>query len=200
MGLEMRHDLDAQTKIFTALGFGDKQTADPFLNSAREAAYSQRTDTITLNANGQAVVRAEVNGKAQPPSILDFTNPTVSLPKSMHYDVGVDSEIAHVDLSAAIFSSENKFHVKTGDRTIDGTCSTKEGISICEETIKDASGNLLLKGHTVADLAKNPNDFHRTTDYSNPSGEKLGQVSQHVVVDSKTNTLTAETTITPNKS
>ena len=199
MALEMRHDLDAQTKIFTALGFGDKQTAEPFLSNARDAAYGQRSDTITLNAAGQAVVRSEVNGKAEPPSVIDFSNPTVSLPKSMHYDVGVDNEIAHVDLSAAIFGSENSFHVKAGDRTIDGKCSTKDGVSTCEETIKDPSGNVLLKGHTVADITKNPNDFHRTTDYSTPSGENLGRVSQHVVLDSKTNTLTAETTIAARK-
>jgi hypothetical protein len=196
----MKRDLDNETKIFTALGFGDKQTADPFLDSAWAAAYSHRTDTISLNASGQAVVKSEANGHAQPSTVIDFSDSEVSLPKSMHYNVKVDNgATAHVDLSAANFASTNTFNVHTVDRIIEGSCSTRYGISDCTEAIKDSAGNLLLRGHTVADITRNPNDFHRTVDYSSPSGAPLGRVTQHVILDAKTNTLTADTVTVPQK-
>jgi hypothetical protein len=115
----------------------------------------------------------------------------------MDYNVAVNNgPEAQVDLSASIFGSNNSFHVRADDKLIDGQCTTRSGITECNETIKDAaSGQLLLKGHTVADIMKNPADFHRTTNYSDANDHTLGTVSQHVVFDKNAKTIKADTSL-----
>ena len=193
MAFSMKHDLDNQTKLFTALGFGDKQTTEPFLDNARAAAWTRRTDTLSLNQSGEAVVDTTIDGKPKGRETFDFSNSEVSLPKSMHYDVAEDkNDNAHIDLSADIFGGGNKFHVVADGKIIDGSCSTKNGITECKETIKDAAGHLLLNGKTVTDLAKNPEDFQRTTSYTNASNEPVGSVTQHVKFDKANDTMVAD--------
>ncbi len=189
--------------MFTALGFGEKDSTEPFLDGARAMAYTHGTEKITLNGKGQAVVDSVVDGKAQPTKTLDFSDEQLSFPASIKYDVTINSqagtEQGHIDLSASLFSSEKGFHVVAMGKVIDGSCTTKQGETQCDETVSDAAGHLLLRGHSVTDLTKNPADFHRTTEFSSPANEKLGQVSQHVQFDKTTNTIAAETTVTPSQ-
>ena len=201
-------DLDAETKLFTALGFGEKRSSEPFLDSARAAAYTHGTDTISLNDKGQAVVSSVVDGKTEPPTVIDFSQAELSLPKKMDYDVKMNSgaksdsaskdssskeDSGHLSLSAEIFGSGVSFNVQTDGKVINGTCSTKAGITECNETVKDASRQTLLKGHTIVDMYKNPTDFHRSTSYSDATDHPLGTVSQEVKFDKANKTIQAET-------
>ena len=201
-----KSDVDTETKLFTALGFGEKRSSEPFLDSARAGAYTQGSDTISINAKGQAVDKSVIDGKQQEPTFIDFSQSELNLPKKMDYDVKVTSgensdrvakpESAHLHLAASWFNKNANFTVTTDGNVIDGACITsKEGITSCDETIKNAAGQTLLKGHSVTDMLKNPTNFERTTSYKDANDQPLGTVSQHVTYDKATQTIQAETTI-----
>jgi hypothetical protein len=201
-----KSSLDTETKLYTALGFGEKQSSEPFLDSARAAAYTQGSDTISVNDKGQAVVKSVKDGKEEAPTYIDFSQAELNLPKKMDYDVKISSgknadattnaESAHLHLAASWFNKNATFNVTTDGKVIDGACTTsKDGITSCDETVKDTSGKTLLKGHSVTDMLANPTNFSRTTNYSDANDHPLGSVSQHVTYDKATQTLQAETTI-----
>jgi hypothetical protein len=200
-----KSNLDTETKLYTALGFGEKQSSQPFLDNARADAYTKGLDTISVNDKGQAVVKSVMDGKEQAPTFIDFSQAELNLPKKMDYDVKISSganpdaatksESAHLHLAASWFNKNATFNVTADGKVIDGACTTKDGITSCDETVKDTTGNTLLKGHSVTDMLANPTDFSRTTNYSDANDHPLGAVSQHVTYDKTTQTLRAETTI-----
>jgi hypothetical protein len=199
-------ELDTQTKLYTALGFGEKRSSEPFLDSARAGAYFQGTDTISINDKGQAVDKSVIDGKQQAPTFIDFSQAEMSLPKKMDYDVKIrsgansdstaDAESAHLHLAASWFNRNAKFTVTLAGKVIDGACTTaKDGMTSCDEIIKNGAGQTLLKCHSVTDMLKNPTDFNRTTSYSDANDHPLGTVSQHVIYDKNAETIQAETTV-----
>jgi hypothetical protein len=196
-------ELDTETKLYTALGFGEKRSTEPFLDSARAGAYTHGKDSISLNENGQAVVKSVIDGKAELPTFIDFSKAELSLPKKMEYDVNLNagassgdaskSDAGHLALSAEIFGSGVTFNVQNDGKNINGSCTTRKGITYCDETVKDGAGHTLLKGHTIANMYQNPTDFQRTTTYADANDHLLGEVSQHVKFNKADKTIEAET-------
>ncbi len=184
-------------KLSTALGIDvEKRTIDTLLDQGRTLAFTKVHADVTIAPGGNAVSRSSLDGMSQPAVTVKFSDAKLPLMAvlgghpSKEYDatiVDADNaavpEQAHLKFSMSIFGSDVKFHVNTSGpdlKVIDGTCKTKDGVTTIDETVKDGGGNLLVTGHIVTDMGKNPHAFHQSTELRDPKDHKLGTIEEDV--------------------
>ncbi|HEY9758514.1 MAG TPA: hypothetical protein V6C97_25335 [Oculatellaceae cyanobacterium] len=198
MGL-IKTELDNQTKIYSALAYSELEATEPLLQGARVAAYSRAAHRVTIN-NGKAVLESTLDGKKELPTVVEFRDASLGLPKTLDYTMVVNgSRKLHVALSADLFGSGTHMHVEMDGLTLDGRCKTNQGLTTCEEKILDSKKRLLLKGTVRTDVLKNQSDFSRTTEYFSQSLRPAACLNQHVRFDVKTSTLNADSTLSQRK-
>jgi hypothetical protein len=198
MGL-IKTELDRQTKMYSALAYSELQATEPLLEGARAATYSHAAHKVTITGD-KAILESAYDGKKEPQAVLEFHDASIGLPKSLDYNMVVDGKRKlHVGLSADLFGSGFKLHVEVSGLTLDGRCKTDQGLTTCDEQIRDSSKRLLLKGIVHTDVFKNQNDFTRKTDYFYQSQRPAGCLNQRVHVDPKSSTLTSDSTLSTKK-
>lgn len=201
MGISRPAEVEDPYRLFTAAGFGaEKPGVDALLNHARDLAYNSDSVTnIKLNDKRQAVVESTTDGHKDKPMTVDFSDGKqfVGLRMGMDYNFAASSpgqnQEGHIALSKGLLGGSNyKFDVQAAGKIIEGQCQMTPDLITCTETIKDASGNLLLKGVSTSDMVKNINDFRKNTEYTGVTGVSLGKTYQHFLYDDKANTLRVE--------
>jgi hypothetical protein len=202
MPITRETELNQPYKMFTAVGFGvEKAGVDELLSHARDSAFtSQSKATLQITDGGNQVAVSSGKGNAE---MLSYSRAKQSIGFSelgMEYDVYSNSKennAAHVKLTSSILNSDKQnFNINADGQTITGTCNTADKVTTCTEQIKDAVGNLVLKGISTSDIYKNPSSFNRVTDYTDASGKPLGKITQAVQYDSAKGQIIVDSTTT----
>lgn len=195
-------ELEQPYKLFTAVGFGvEKPGVDALLAHARDAAYSAHSKADIQLAPDKQQVSVTNGEKSQSLSYSVGTKYITGAEKGVEYDVyanGNQTDASHVKLSMPTFFAGGKqnFEIHADGKTITGTCNTTDDITTCKQEVKDAQGNLLLRGMSISDIYKNPNKFNQVTDYTDAAGRPLGKIASVVEYDSEKANIKVDSTTT----